>query len=236
MGHFGLFEFEGSGENRSIRLTPDALAILLDQQSVSPERDALIKKAALKPPIHKELWNKWQADLPSDPTLMTYLVRDRGFSEGGARDLITEYRETIKFAKLSQSDNIPPQEEGEDEVTDLPEVGDLVQVEVGGALQLEKPALIRAIQERDGQKWVFVEGSTTGIEMENVQVIKKGDSRPPGGPPPILALEPGWREERLLDDNGEEILIRYKGDASPERYTFIRDYLDFKLARLKPKG
>jgi hypothetical protein len=54
--------------------------------------------------------------------------------------------------------------------------------------------------------------------------------------PPVLPLEPGWREERLLDDNNEEILIRYKGEASPERYAFIRDYLDFKLARLKPKA
>jgi hypothetical protein len=54
--------------------------------------------------------------------------------------------------------------------------------------------------------------------------------------PPRLALEalPGeWPEERLLDDGGEEIFVRYKGDPSKERYEFIRDYLDFKIKRMK---
>ena len=45
-----------------------------------------------------------------------------------------------------------------------------------------------------------------------------------------------WREERLLDDQGEEILIRYKGEPTADRYAFIRDYLDFKLRRMKPSG
>ncbi len=44
------------------------------------------------------------------------------------------------------------------------------------------------------------------------------------------------RPDMIRDDEGQEILIRYKGDATPERYEFIRDYLDFKLQRLKPKG
>jgi hypothetical protein len=49
-----------------------------------------------------------------------------------------------------------------------------------------------------------------------------------------LETTPGdWREERLLDEAGEEIFIRYKGDPSKERYEFIRDYLDFKIKRMK---
>jgi hypothetical protein len=31
-----------------------------------------------------------------------------------------------------------------------------------------------------------------------------------------------------LDEEGEEIFVRYKGEPSKERYEFIRDYLDFK--------
>jgi hypothetical protein len=46
-------------------------------------------------------------------------------------------------------------------------------------------------------------------------------------------LPPEWREERLLDDAGEEIFIRYKGDPSKSRYEFIRDYLTFKIGRIK---
>jgi hypothetical protein len=49
----------------------------------------------------------------------------------------------------------------------------------------------------------------------------------------VLA-EPGdWREERLLDEAGEEIFVRYKRDPSKERYQFIRDYLDFRVKRMK---
>jgi hypothetical protein len=69
--------------------------------------------------------------------------------------------------------------------------------------------------------------------MAQVQVIEQA---PVGGDPPRLALEElpaEWREERLLDDAGEEIFIRYKGDSSKERYEFIRDYLDFKIKRIK---
>ena len=47
------------------------------------------------------------------------------------------------------------------------------------------------------------------------------------------ALGPEWREERLLDETGEEIFVRYKGEPSKERYEFIHDYLDFKLKRMK---
>ena len=46
-------------------------------------------------------------------------------------------------------------------------------------------------------------------------------------------LADGWKEERLIDDGGEEIFIRYRGEPTAERYTYIRDYLDFKLARVK---
>ncbi len=88
---------------------------------------------------------------------------------------------------------------------------------------------------------MFVEGEETGLLMSQIEVVEKGSTLPPGRSvglgvdPPILPLEKDWREERLLDDEGQEILIRYKGDATPERYEFIRDYLDFKLNRLKPK-
>src|SRR6266404_6269996 len=58
LGHFGLFEFQGSGETREARLTEAALNILLDKQPISPERDELIRRAALKPAIHNELWQK----------------------------------------------------------------------------------------------------------------------------------------------------------------------------------
>jgi hypothetical protein len=252
LGHFGLFEFQGGGENRAARLTDLALRILLDKQPVSSERDQLIQQVALTPRIHAELWQRWQAALPSDATLETYLVRDRGFSESGARDLMAEYKATIAFAKLGQPSYIAQEQAGEaadkSDKREI-EVGDLVQVEIDGALALERPVRVRAIQEYEGRSWVFVEGSETGIPLEQLILEQKGgdDSPPPTITAPRLPLpqaeahrrppqREGWSEERLLDDAGEEIFISYKGEPSIARYEFIRDFLNFKLSRLKKPG
>lgn len=75
--------------------------------------------------------------------------------------------------------------------------------------------------------------------MEHVTVIEAAaaaTSTKPIAETPRLALDPAageWREERLLDEKGEEIFVSYKGEPSKERYEFIRDYLDFKLKRMK---
>jgi len=235
LGYFGLFEFEGAGEERSARLTDTALKILLDKQPISSERDALIQQVALIPAAHKDLREKWPGELPSDPTVETFLVRDKGFSEDGAKALIAEYKDTLSFAKIGKPAILPPTGKLENEHILSVQVGDLVQVDINGVLQV--PTRARAIREREGQNWVFVEGSQTGIPMEQVTVIERGASAK-ASQPPTLPLETlpseEWREERLLDDTGEEIFIRYKGDPSKERYEFIRDYLDFKLKRIKP--
>jgi hypothetical protein len=70
--------------------------------------------------------------------------------------------------------------------------------------------------------------------MAQVQVTEAAAGK--GAEAPRLRLEElpaEWREERLLDDDGEEIFIRYKGEPSKMRYEFIRDYLDFKIKRIK---
>ena len=139
----------------------------------------------MKPPIDQELWGKWQSDLPSGRTLLTYLIRDRGFSAAGAKSLILEYKETIQFAKLSPTDGIPVGEGPGEEVEDPPKqdakVGDLVQAEIGGVLM--PPDRVREARENDGQKWVFLETSTTGVEMERVQVLEKAPAGSPKPPP-----------------------------------------------------
>src|SRR4051812_49081512 len=44
---FGLMEDEGTGDKRTLKLTKNALKILLDGREESSERDALIKQVAL---------------------------------------------------------------------------------------------------------------------------------------------------------------------------------------------
>jgi hypothetical protein len=100
---------------------------------------------------------------------------------------------------------------------------------------MEEPTRVRLVSD-DGQ-WVAVECSETGIPMSEVIV----EQRAPAAPPTFKiepqkrddALREGWKEERLLDDQGGEIFLRYEGEPTVERYTFIRDYIDFKLGRMK---
>jgi hypothetical protein len=221
LGYFGLFADEGAGESRKVRLTETALKILLDKQPVSPERDQLIQDVALKPALHKELWEKWNNELPSDATIETFLVRDRGFSSGGAADFMAEYKNTLAFAKLDQSVNLgdksgQSQDSGSgSENKDPAKVGDLIQAEVDGALVFEKPVRVRAVQDHDGKPWVFVDGSESGVPMEQVEVIEKGNglatgvAQPPRLPLPVKENEPdapGVRKSRFALTEGDVVV------------------------------
>lgn len=105
---FNLLEDEGTGDTRRARLTPFALDVLLDDRPDSPARTTKLKEAALAPAIHREMWDKYQGAIPGDVTLRVYLRRDRGFGDAAANDLIKEFRETIAYANLSQTDSISP--------------------------------------------------------------------------------------------------------------------------------
>lgn len=102
--YFGLVELEGAGEDRSVRVSDLCWNILKDKVENSPEKVKLIKEAALMPDIHKEIWVKYDGSLPSDNSILTYLIKDRGFNESGAQSFIAEFKATISYAKLSKSD------------------------------------------------------------------------------------------------------------------------------------
>jgi len=243
---FGLVRYEGSAKDRAAFLTDDARTYLRAQQeSVKSE---VLKKLALEPTQVKKFWLVWGADRPPDPVCLDDLVLKHAFTDSAARNFLKVYDTTIAFAGLSDSDTVI--EPSDDEEAEAPpaqdvKVGDLVQIEIGGAFQLVEPKRIRAIQEHDGQDWVFIEGSETGFEMSQIVLQEPAAA---AKVPPRLALEvepprtlapsgvpDGWSEETLIDDEGDEIKIRYRGKASVDRYEFIRDYLSFKIGRLKPK-
>jgi hypothetical protein len=99
---FGLIEDSGSKSDREITVSDLAVQIL-NHPSTDAKAEA-IKQAALNPPIHREMWDEYGVDLPSDANLEWRLTRDRGFTETGAREFIKEYRETITFAELGEDD------------------------------------------------------------------------------------------------------------------------------------
>lgn len=99
---FGLLDVKGEKENRQLRLTDAAIRIIGN----APDRAKLLKEAALKPSIHKEVWDKYNGELPADIIIREYLRWERGFNEEAIDGFIAQLRETIEFAKVRTSDKL----------------------------------------------------------------------------------------------------------------------------------
>lgn len=100
---FGLIEGD-----TLVKLSGRALRILLDEREASEERERLLKQAALLPPLHSRLWERYGADLPSAQTLRLSLILDEGFNENSVDDFLTEYKETLEFARLRVAEGVAP--------------------------------------------------------------------------------------------------------------------------------
>lgn len=111
---FGLITDEGTGDNRKAKLSEEAFNIIVDERKDSSDRLRVIQQAARKPAIHAELWEKYRANLPSDPTLK-YELRQRGFTDSAADEFIEEYKRTLKFSELAKCDMLS--EGGEDKTS-----------------------------------------------------------------------------------------------------------------------
>jgi len=110
---YGLAEDEGSKSERKLRLTDLAVQIL---NHPDPEaRAAAIREAALMPAIHREMWDRYGAELPSDGNLMWMLQREDSFTETGAQEFIRQYRSTVDFANLTQAGSDQPTESRQDD-------------------------------------------------------------------------------------------------------------------------
>jgi hypothetical protein len=94
---FGLLEGDSL-----VKLSGRGLRLVLDEREASEERERLLQQAALMPPVHARLWERYGAELPSAQTLRLWLILDEGFNENSVDDFLTEYRETLEYARLLQ--------------------------------------------------------------------------------------------------------------------------------------
>ena len=104
--YFGLIDDIGNNEARKIKISDMALKIIRDPREISSDRDTLIRQAALTPPIHREIIEKYSGMPPSDEALKAHLLLDRGFKDEAVNDFVREFTATMAFAKISDSANI----------------------------------------------------------------------------------------------------------------------------------
>jgi hypothetical protein len=174
---YGLVEKSGKGE---LRVTERARSIL--HPASEEEKKSAVRDAALSPQLYRDLRERFP-DIPVPPEdgVVTYLNR-QGFNPTAVRPAARAFLSTMAYLqelKVSESrgrSDDKGQESAPSAGSEAPliyggaRVGDLVQWESNGVLCLEKPLRVRFVS--DDGRWVAVEGSETGIPME--QVIVEG--------------------------------------------------------------
>ena len=103
---FGLLEEVPGASVRSLKVSPMALELLKTENTDPVAYRKQLQSLAILPDWFAEIWKKYGRELPSDKTLESFLVFDRHLSEESVRQFIKAYKETISFAKLTESDTV----------------------------------------------------------------------------------------------------------------------------------
>jgi hypothetical protein len=188
---YGLVDVEGDGKSRKVRLTETAYRIVLS----SPDRPDLLKKAAISPPIHNELWERYKAEehFPDDELIRHYLQWDRPggtFNADAVDSFIENFRSSLRYAGLlaGATVNEADQDEGPLPLPPLPyppRLGDLVQRYSGpGKYLYAQPRRVQGVSD-DGQ-WVFIEGENEAKPIDEVVVMKMTSGPKPSSQMPPL--------------------------------------------------
>lgn len=247
---FGLLEMEGVGKNRRVRLTDTATRILLQ----SPDRETQLKKAAVGPPIYRELWDRYsgESNFPDNELLSHYLVWDREagtFNTETVDSFIDNFRDTFHFAGMLKGDIVEGEIIDRDDILplpplpDYPRLGDLVQwTPGGGAYRFKEPKRVQGVSQ--DKEWVFIEGEPSAKPMEEVMVMEKASAGlyVKGQMPP---LNPYQQEQKPTDrteitsgprivvdlSRGNSIEIRLKAKITKKELERIKEKV-FALAEL----
>lgn len=218
---YGLLDRIGG---KNVKISEQGLDIIYPQSET--DKNKAIQQSAQNPAIFKELLKHYAENIPSDDTLKAYLVRREptSYIEKAAKILIKSFRETLDFTNLLSK-----------EYNGKVEIGDLVNWESQGALQFPEPKKVKGFS--DCGKWVFVEGSETGLPIEEVKLERKAkdmeaigtqkittQDKPPTSPfyqsgGPSLSMD-------IFGDNHIEIKLK-KRVSSKEWKTLKEKIFDF---------
>jgi hypothetical protein len=168
---FGLVEDAASASGKSsIKVTPRAIRILLDDQN-SAERREEIQRAALSPKWYEYCWKTWGKAMPA--SMKSVLLIEHGFVDSTVESFLKDYRKTMAFAGLLDDVLFGENNSQEEKSDSGPEVGDWVQCDMEGQLRLPEPLrLIRIENHAEHGKFGFVEGQKGGIEYKHLVKVE----------------------------------------------------------------
>lgn len=215
---YGLLERTGKGE---VRVTERARSILYSDNP--NELSSSLKEAAFTPSLYRELRERFpDVWVPPEEGVATYLNK-RGFNSTAVRPAAKAFLQTMRYlqkmgvtesssqAGEQAQESSPPPKATAQVVFGGARIGDLVQWESNGILMLDKPHRVRRISE-DG-RWIAVEGSETGIPMEQVIVHEQTQGQekfadPPRFPPSEPAGQENGPGTDLRFQLGKGIVVR----------------------------
>ncbi len=99
LGQYGLLESNGGKYKVS-----DTAFRIIELPEDSPERQQLIKEAALSPAMISKVLQHYKSELPSDTTLRSYLVLEEKFNRDSAEEFIKVLRRTIAIVNPQEGD------------------------------------------------------------------------------------------------------------------------------------
>jgi hypothetical protein len=229
LAKYGLIE----GRGNDTRVSDLAVSIIAHEPR-TPEWARALREAAEKPELFAELDQRSSGGKTGDAAIRSYLLTQK-FIPSAADAAIRAYRETkelvggvsIEHNRDALAQDKSPQH--------TPEVGDLIQVDIGGARQLPKPARVRAVQEHEGRRWMFIEGSETGIPVEQTILERKGHV---DATPPRLAEDipqPGTRREVFALDEGD-VTLTFPENLSRASFHDLEGYLNLFLRKAQRRA
>lgn len=233
---YGLVQDEGSSDGRQIKLTERALDILLDPDEARKKK--ALREAVTLPRIYNELLTKWSASaLPSDLTIAAYLLREKDFNRNTVQDFIKDFRANVAYAGLAVSDNIPPKGQPEPLADNTPaavKIGSSVQWEPNGILQFTEPKRVTGFS--DDKEYLFVEGSLTGIPVNEVTVMPEAavniPAIPPATPTPVRTAPVGSRQDTFSLDEGVAVL-QWPASLSSQSFEDFESWIQLQLKKIK---
>lgn len=240
LSSYGLLDRAGKGEARVTERARDILHA--DSQDA---RNARLWEAALEPSLFRDLRERFSGHaVPPEDGVVTYLNR-QGFNPNAVRPAAKAFLETMSYLEELGASESHGAEEGSgannlvppdpsDTVYGGAAIGDLIQWEVEGSLQLPKPMRIRAIS--DDGFWVFVEQSETGIPMTQAIVEEKAAAN---FKPPHLPLDAapakGTRREVFALDEGD-VVLTFPDNLSSASYEDLEAYVQLFLRKAKRRA